>query len=786
MFLKISIGLFLFAGILSTSDAQTGAAFYISSTGSDLNNGSSAQNALKTTQRLNQLAANQPIPPEIRFGAGQLFREAWTPGFDFSLSTYPVPGSRAIFDGSANYTDSLFTDTSCNSCKYALVYHQGFFVNNLGNYSYLHVVEVDTLLEKTMPYSARKPLRLARNLSELASIPGSFYHEVSLSNPLLVRIHPSNDQLQGKRYEIARLSSAVNAKTRNVSQLENCWIRGYGAGEGMIRGGANSTLKNMVFGPGGPIHHIVLRSGVIRESLFFRAAMMAGEFAVVFYDVEGFHQTGTITRSIFLDVEKPVYMHHSYGSNFNRLQADQVFSFADPAEPGYFMAAGNCDTLEMNRCYATDHLTGYVQISPKIYRIQNSVFRNVQYGVQSNAGTSSGTIRNTLILNKNTQPGSGIALAAGNELELDHSILHVQCNNSALATGFVSGSGLSSTHIKAHHSIFVADIAGGNAFTAAQANTGNGAGTGSDAWDYNVYVLLRGSDLRWKVSNPSSNQGSVWVNGFEQWKIQSGQDQHSLFFDLRNDPRGLKAIFYDPDRGDYTLALTPEADQIRRLTQAGMTEPLTCFPEKPSAETAAELLNAGLLPDWKACQNPCLGSQIRVNHSLHADPLKRWEVSLTGSISQQQNIRQILFQRAAPESAFEVVQSVLPHSDSLYHFSDPTVLPGTDYRYRIGILNGQGDTCFSDPVRVSTIPDDRAALLFPNPSSGTVQVLINRYQGPVTATIYSASGQQLLQLNYLAALNEAHPLFQDPLPAGVYLVQIRTRSGNFTHKLIIQ
>lgn len=776
----------VFTGIVSVTDAQTGNAFYISPAGNDQNSGTSPQLALKTTQRLNQLGSNQAEPLSLNFEAGEVFREAWTAGIDFKLATYPTPGSRTIFDGSGNYTDSLVADTSCSSCLNTRVYHQGFFVNNLGNYSYLHVVEVDSLLEKTMPYSARKPLRLARNPAELASIPGTFYHEVSLSNPLLIRIHPSNNQVNGKRYEIARLSSAVNAKSRNYSRFENCWIRGYGAGEGMIRGGANSYLKNMVFGPGGPIHHVVLRSGVITESLFFRAAMLAGEFAVVFYDVEGFHQTGIITRSIFLDVEKPVYMHQSYGSNFNRLQAEQVFSFADPAEPGYFMAAGNCDTLNINRCYASDHLTGYLQISPKVYQIQNSVFRNVQYGIQSTAGTSSGTIQNTLILNNNFQSGYSIALAAGNTVELDHSILHLQCNNGTLATGFVSGSGQNTTHIKAQHTIFVADVANGTGFAAAQANTSSGAGTGTDEWDYNVYVLLRGSDMRWKVSNPASNQGSSWVNGFDNWKIQSGQDQHSLFFDLRNDPRGLKAIFYDPERGDYTLARTPEADQIRRLTQAGMTDPLTCFPEKPSPETAAMLLNAGMIPDWKACQDPCWGSQIRVTHRLQTDTVKRWEVSVMCTIGQQQNIRQILLQRAGPGTRFETLQWTLPHTDSVYLFSDRLVVPGVEYQYRMGIMNMQGDTCFSDPVSATPIPDERRVVLYPNPSNGSVRLLINRYQGPVTATVYTSSGQQLVQLNYLATLNEAQPLFSGPVPSGVYLIQIRTRTGNFTHKFIIQ
>jgi hypothetical protein len=79
------------------------------------------------------------------------------------------------------------------------------------------------------------------------------------------------------------------------------------------------------------------------------------------------------------------------------------------------------------------------------------------------------------------------------------------------------------------------------------------------------------------------------TNSFEVWKQQSGQDSNSLFFDLRHDRRGLRAIFVDPENGNYELANTREGNEIAAL-RAGMTTPITCFLQRPSFEQAAFLV----------------------------------------------------------------------------------------------------------------------------------------------------------------------------------------------------
>ncbi len=188
---------------------------------------------------------------------------------------------------------------------------------------------------------------------------------------------------------------------------------------------------------------------------------------------------------------------------------------------------------------------------------------------------------------------------------------------------------------------------------------------------------------------PGPNGPVKGVVDFEDWKKQSGQDAHSLFFDLRNDPRGLRAIFVDPASGDYELANTPEGNKIAALG-AGMTSPITCFIKKPTYEEAADLIRNNKVLSINGCRNPCTQNTIRVNNTLAVTGNSDNKVTISWNISEQQNIGRYELQKATVNSIFRRVAIIPVSEDTSYSYTDNDVTawyslpipPGSNCRRR--------------------------------------------------------------------------------------------------------
>ena len=185
-----------------------------------------------------------------------------------------------------------------------------------------------------------------------------------------------------------------------------------------------------------------------------------------------------------------------------------------------------------------------------------------------------------------------------------------------MPASFVYGAGATSGRITASGNIFICDIIPNGTLIAATTNTDKGIATSNDNWNNNVYVLLKGNKIAWATTNASTNGGNPVIQDFDEWKKQSGQDQTSLFFDLRNDSRGLRAIFRDPDNGNYDLANTKEGNQIAAL-HAGMTSPITCFLQKPTYEEAADLIRNNKVLAINSCESFCTQNMKRLNATFN-------------------------------------------------------------------------------------------------------------------------------------------------------------------------
>jgi gliding motility-associated-like protein len=207
----------------------------------------------------------------------------------------------------------------------------------------------------------------------------------------------------------------------------------------------------------------------------------------------------------------------------------------------------------------------------------------------------------------------------------------------------VAGGGGADSRINATGNIFITDVDSWKSTMVATINAEQGAATTRDVWSNNVYILLKGTSMVWSVTDSSSGAlGTTTIFQYPQWQSISGQDQNSLYIDLRKDPRGLKAIFLDPENGNYTLANTIEGNKVRALG-AGMKTPLQCFLKKPTYEQGAEMIKNGKVLSVNDCRNPCQDTKVKMTSPFTPDAngiitvCKDYDISFKGSGNYTQN-----------------------------------------------------------------------------------------------------------------------------------------------------
>ena len=797
-FFKLLILCFLFLPVKSF--AQGTPDFYISNKGNDRYPGTIELLPKKT------IAATEPLilkhfnskgSVKIGLKSGDVFEESLVTSYPIQISTYSDNNQNdfAILNGSRIFDTGWIKNVNTKNIYQQDIPYGGFNsygINGIGSYSYIYVIEVDKALEKAAPFTARKILKFVTSLIELENSPGSFYSPVNTNeNPKHVFIHTSDGSSPNEntkyRYEVTARDFAVNSTYQQNNRFENLWVRGYGAGIGMLPGGSNSYYNKIIFGPGAAIHHLVVRSGTIDHSLFLPGAENTGDFAVVFYDVEGQGRHCTIKNSMFLDIGAPVYAHTSLGTNFGAVEIDSVTAFGDEKNPREFMFTSNNDTVLLNNIYTDSYTTGYNYGSAKYASINNSYFKNVNFGIAySPKNPVTAVVNNVFIKTKNSSYTAGIYMQNNTSLTLTNSIIHLGSSYASYwadAGSFLYGGGRGTSKTVATGNIFICDIISPATLIAVSTNTNNGTGTTGDRLDNNVYVLLKGNKIAWKISNASSNGGSHQVNNFDEWKRQSAQDEHSLFFDLRNDPRGLKAIFADPDNGNYDIANTVEGRQIMALG-AGMTSPITCFLQKPTYEEAADLISKSKILSVNACRNPCQQNKIRVNSTFKAESISQRKINLRWNISEQQNISHYELQRSTGNSVFKKIKSIPASPDSLYSIVDNTAQPGVPYQYRLLVFAQAGGVCYSE-VRSIETADGKAFTIYPNPSTGKIFLSMNGYVGKAKFTISNSMGQRIIEKEFIS-LYAARFIDLSNLPKGIYFIKMETGNGASIQKLLMQ
>lgn len=787
--------------IPALSFAQAKFDYFVSNAGNDSFPGTSTAFPKKTIAAIApalQKISNANGIVKLGLKAGDIFEESLVTSYPVAINSYPdntAANAFVVLNGTKAFGTGWLKDPGTAFTFNQLIPYTGFVgygIGAIGEYSFISVFEIDNELEKTAPFTARRLLKFMHSVTDVENTKGSFYTPVGNENPMPVYIHTSDGNSPNDnnryRYEVTVRDYGINSTYQSNNRFENLWVRGFGGGIGMLPGGDNSYYNKIIFGPGAGTHHLMLRSGTINHSLFLPGAKNTNAFASVFYDGEGLGRHCTVKNSIYLDIPMPLYMHTGYGTNYGAVEMDSVVGFADSVSAGPFMYTSNNDTVLLNTVYADGYSSGYNYGNAKYAAISNSVFKDVQYGIAYNTAFNDikATIDNVFIKTKGSDFTSGVIMENNNILSLHNTVIHLANNDyspgNTLKGAFVYGAGDAQNKIVASGNIFICDIGAGKSLLAATTNTNDGIATSKDSWDNNVYILLKGDNIQWSVSNPSTNGGSNTIRSFEDWKKQSGQDAHSLFFDLRNDPRGLKTIFEDPENGNYDLATTKEGNQVAALG-AGMTDAISCFLKRPSYEQAAEIIrNDGSL-STNNCRNPCTQNSIKVNTTFSVDSLNGRQVQLKWTIAEQHNIDKYVVLRSFGNAAFTRISSIQVAADSIYTLND-NVQPGIEYKYRLMVVAKSGNQCYSD-VRMITINNNKPFTIYPVPSTGKITIAMNGYIGKAGFKVINSNGQIVLEKESVN-LTGLQSLDLTKQPKGFYWLQIAAAKGILVQKFILQ
>ena len=454
-------------------------------------------------------------------------------------------------------------------------------------------MEIDTTLEKTAPLSAINYLQYRSSTASVDSFAGSFYY--TATNPSVVSIRPTSGAPGSSkyRYEVAVRMAGAEGYAYNNMNISNIWAKSSGAGYGPIEAGDNMTLSNSII-TGGTTHHITFKSGTMNNVLIGRApkGMPSGSTPIAVYESNATGNVSLISNTIFYKTQNAMIAHAGGSGNHRKVSLDNVYFFGDSINYKNQSVIGGdqVDTFLINRIYVSNvgsvagPNTNYLQITNSAFvnlsrpawifnhpsnLSRKAIFDNVFYRTYSNSGNQ-------------TTGATGYAgfLYKPNlltKVTIQNSTFHIKSTSTVAADngGFVSANTVL-------NNIIVADQPSGR-YTRAQNNYTDTIA----ASDYNVYIKVSGSGFSWLV-NPALNGGNANVYSLSTWQSVSGFDSHSIYIDLSNNALGLRAIFVDPDAGNYTLLPGGQYTAQIMALNAGMKTPITGWVTEPTEEQAAE------------------------------------------------------------------------------------------------------------------------------------------------------------------------------------------------------
>lgn len=460
-------------------------------------------------------------------------------------------------------------------------------------YDNVYVVEVDATTEAATPIAARYRLTEVASAGAAQVLVGSAYIQNLGSNNWQATIHPSDGAAPGTRYRyevVARYSCVAFSDYARDGEVSGLMMIGNSFGYGSLAAPQRSILDRLIL-LHGSTHHTVIGGGLVQRSLFYGRGD-SDCIACVFYTPNGAGLSWRARQLFAFGVKfQPFYCHTSGAGNWESGDiADVAFiggrRTTDLALEGVGIQTDYLNKLTVRRAFVDGYAIGYQPGSTA--DCQDSIFKNVAK-VQPN-----GVFRNNIVKLENwadptnvNNRGAKVTPQSGSLVEKNIFYFKYNANlpylNSDTISGMYNGAGALTCTLRKN--IWVCDGFSDPSMISVNASSV------SYTSDFNVFVICNCvQDIHIFMQAPVNNQ-----NGGDAVQLYTGQDANSLFVDLRSDPRGAKAVFMDPDSGDFRWAETAVAQKIAQYcidNDCGPDTVISQWPQIPSVDEAAEYIHA--------------------------------------------------------------------------------------------------------------------------------------------------------------------------------------------------
>ena len=474
------------------------------------------------------------------------------------------------------------------------------------------VVEINTSVETTTPLAARKSLAVLSSQSAVASTPGSCFilppgtgsGQSGSGTQYKAVIHPSGT-FASFRYEVVSRSWGANWKAGNLGNGDDGSMSGvsvFNGSNGYGMTGSQSFVADRMIFSHASLHHAVFGSGSLQRSVFYEMGVdntdnSGGNSAIqfVWYTHDGTGLSFDTRRCLFYSINgnyPSAFLAHTDGNNYARGDvSDCAFTagrIADGSLRGVAIQYNNVASGTINRVYVQGYQDA-IELNVQPIDVKNSVFRQVkQVQVASTFHDNVVAAESASVPGSYGNSAAAIVLAATGASAT---------NNILWAHGLASG-------VPSDASAYGITIAGGVTAATSQRNIivfdpdpsftdfsriqfPGGSTPSAFSFDYNLYINTGKGGF-------GSGGGSGNYNSWTAYQAAYPTlDAHSMFVDLSNDPRGLKAVFADPANGDFRWAQTDVARRCAAFCKANNVGPAAVtsrWPVVPTVDEAARLI----------------------------------------------------------------------------------------------------------------------------------------------------------------------------------------------------
>jgi hypothetical protein len=485
----------------------------------------------------------------------------------------------------------------------------GVLVND--GYNIVQVIEIDTTLEATVPLAARVRLRNVTPLTAAQSTAGSVFLESLGANQWRANIHPSDSAAPGTRYryEVVSRWCPINFTTvARDAAVAGVQLFGACHGYGMIAG-TERMLGDRLVCMHGTAHHLVFNGGSVRRSVFYSNTLGGDPTnATVFYATNAAGKRWSVSECFYYNVNAPIYCHNSDASNAATYwESAEVYDVVATqgrydeiifgSQPGGQSIRGKATAKRMYIRGYRDGTTFGNQTYPVDNEISDSLFHQCcRVRATGDWHDNIAQLENVSGPGVNDR-GSEVCGIPWSYSYAHHNIIYVKNTATALGNANASSDYAASIYAgssgqilgKATHNIFVVD----NTLHPASGTTivnQTVAGATTYTADYNVFVHCCGDLISSIKTGAAGSPARTWA---DYLTLFAPADAHSLYVDLRDDPRGAKAVFRDPANGDFRWAQTNVAKRVKEYCDANGVGPrtvITRWPAIPTVDEAALLV----------------------------------------------------------------------------------------------------------------------------------------------------------------------------------------------------